>query len=148
MTKDTLVDAFSEKIEDSVIVVDTKENEDEVVLGDSLASSSLSNHLCENWHDFLKLVENRNSTLAALLRSGQPQAGPNGVATIKVYYRFHQEQLEQPKLKQIIEECGQMIVGDKIAFKFMLSAPPTEAEVLDVPSSTQSLETLAEEALM
>lgn len=148
MTKDTLVDAFSEKIEDSVIVVDTKENEDEVVLGDSLASSSLSNHLCENWHDFLKLVENRNSTLAALLRSGQPQAGPNGVATIKVYYRFHQEQLEQPKLKQIIEECGQMIVGDKIAFKFTLSAPPVEAEVVDVPASTQSLEILAEEALM
>lgn len=148
MVKDTLTDALLKKMEASPIVIDTKESKDEVVLGDSFTSNSLSNHLCENWHDFLKLVENRNSTLAALLRSGQPQAGPNGVATIKVYYRFHQEQLEQPKLKKIIEECGQMIVGDKIAFKFMLSAPPTEAEVLDVPSSTQSLETLAEEALM
>ncbi len=146
--KDISVDSSSEKIETSAIVVDVERSENELVIGDSLVSGSLSNHLCENWHDFLKLVEDRNSTLAALLRSGQPQAGPNGVATIKVFYRFHQEQLEQPKLKQIIEECGQIIVGDKIAFKFTLCTPPVEAEVVDVPTSTQDLETLAEEALM
>lgn len=134
-----LADDKVEVVEEAVV---------EEVVSDILSSDSLSNHLCKNWHDFLKLVENRNFTLAALLRSAQPQAGPNGVATIKVFYRFHQEQLEQPKLKQIIEECGQMIVGDKIAFKFTLSTPPVEAEVVDVPATTKSLESLAEEALM
>ncbi|KUK79892.1 MAG: DNA polymerase III, subunits gamma and tau [Microgenomates bacterium 39_7] len=116
------------------------------VVNDS--SHSLSESLCERWHDFLQMVEGKNSTLAALLRSGQPHSGPNGVAQVEVYYRFHQEQLEQPKLRKIIEDCGQKIVGDKISFKFILTSPPTTAEVVDVPAETKNLETLAEEVLM
>ena len=116
------------------------------VINDS--DQSLSESLCERWHDFLQMVEKKNSTLAALLRSGQPQSGPNGVAHVEVYYRFHQEQLEQPKLRKIIEDCGQKIVGDKISFKFVLTSPPTTAEIVDVPAETQNLETLAEEVLM
>ena len=114
----------------------------------AVCSDSHSQLLCQRWEDFLKAVEQRNSTLAALLRSSQPQAGENGEAQVKVFYRFHQEQLQQPKFRTIIEECGQTIVGDKILFKFVLMSPPSEAEVVDLPAQTQSLEALAEEVLM
>ena len=36
----------------------------------------------------------------------------------------------------------------KIKFKFVLTEPEAEAELLDVPAHTESLEALAEEALM
>lgn len=145
--KEIKAEAFTDAIEQ--LENDLSEEVEKVVVAQEVVvNSSLSNRLCEHWHDFLQLVESKNFTLAALLRSSQPQAGPNGVAEVKVYYRFHQEQLEQPKLKQIVEECGQIIVGDKIAFKFTLTSPPTEAEVVEVPSQTHKLEALAEEVLM
>ena len=109
---------------------------------------SLSKVLCDHWNEFLTKVEENNSTLAALLRSSKPQAGTNGIAQVMVYYRFHQEQLEQPKFKTIIEKCGSCIVGDKIKFQFVLTKPQTTPELVDIPANTQELEALAEEALM
>ena len=109
---------------------------------------SLSQKLTDHWEDFLKMVETKNTTLAALLRSGQCQAGPNGMAQINVFYSFHQEQLRQPKYRAIIEACGQNIIGDKIGFKFVLCEAPVAAELVDLSAKTESLENLAEAALM
>jgi len=145
--KEIKAEAFTDALEQ--LDSDIQEEQEAIVIAPEIAvNGSLSNHLCAHWPDFLQLVESKNLTLAALLRSSQPMAGSNGVAEVKVYYRFHQEQLEQPKLKQIVEECGQKIVGDKIAFKFTLTSPPTEAEVVEVPAQTHKLEALAEEVLM
>lgn len=109
---------------------------------------SLSSLICERWEELVKSVSQRNSTLGALLRSGKPKQGKNGTARIDVYYRFHQEQLQQPKFKSIIENCGQKIVGKRVAFKFVLVNPPNDAELVEVPAETQQLEALAEETLM
>jgi len=128
------------------------QKEEEVDLSSSVeymtSDDSLSSSLCERWDDFIKKVEVSNLTLAALLRSSQPKPGPNGVAEIRVFYRFHQEQLEQPKFRSIIEQCGESIVGGKIRFRFVLTEPQVEAELVDVPSHTKELESLAEEILM
>ncbi|HQM15998.1 MAG TPA: AAA family ATPase, partial [Candidatus Woesebacteria bacterium] len=113
----------------------------------SSLGGSLSSILCQHWAEFLNLVEAQNPTLAALLRSSQPQAGPNGTAQVNVYYRFHQEQLQQPKLLQIIEECGSKVVGNKIAFQFALVEPPVNGEVIDVAPQSSSLELIAQEVL-
>ncbi len=109
---------------------------------------SLSKVICERWEELVKSVSKHNSTLGALLRSGKPKAGKNGTARIDVYYRFHQEQLQQPKFKSIIESCGQKITGKRVAFKFVLVNPPKKAELLEVPAETEKLEALAEETLM
>ena len=128
------------------------QKEEEVDLSSSVeymtSDDSLSSSLCERWDDFIKKVEVSNLTLAALLRSSQPKPGPNGVAEIRVFYRFHQEQLEQTKFRSIIEQCGESIVGGKIRFRFVLTEPQVEAELVDVPSHTKELESLAEEILM
>ncbi len=109
---------------------------------------SLSQCLCSRWEDFLKMVEKNNSTLAALLRSSRPKVGENGIAEIMVFYRFHQEQLQLPKYKTIIESCGEKVVGDKIYFKFVLTEPEANADLVDVPVQTDTLEALAEDILL
>ncbi len=119
-------------------------NKSEVIVTDG----SLSKKLCKHWEDFLGLVQKRNSTLAALLRSSQPKSGSNGTAKINVFYQFHREQLQQPKFKALIEKCGEKIVGEKIGFKIVLSNTPTNADLVDVPAKTEKLEAIAKEALM
>jgi DNA polymerase III gamma/tau subunit len=110
--------------------------------------NTLSERLCNNWEEFINMVDSYNSTLAALLRSSKPKSGPNGTATLSVYYRFHLEQLQTPKYKAIINKCGSRIVGDKIGFNIVLDNPPTKAELVEVPARTKELEALAEETLM
>lgn len=122
---------------------DSKETE---IIADS--ADSLSQRMCDCWEDFLQLVQNRNHTLAALLRSSQPQSGKNGETKIGVYYQFHKEQLQQSKYRKIIEDCGQQLIGSKINFKIILKDLPSRANLVDVPAKTDSLEALAEEALM
>ncbi len=109
---------------------------------------SLSRKMCARWEEFLTLVQGRNSTLAALLRSGEPESGANGTTKIGVYYQFHKEQLQQPKFKKIIEDCGRQIVGTRIGFKVILRDLPPKADLVDVPAQTETLEALAEETLM
>ncbi len=113
-----------------------------------VTQGSLSQQLCQNWEKLITQVAARNTTLAALLRSGKPVAGDNGTAQINVFYKFHQEQLQQPKFKTIIEQCGQTVVGDKVQFEFVLAKTPQEAELVDVPAETESLETVAEQVLL
>jgi len=109
---------------------------------------SASQAICERWEELLRIVSEENITLASLLRSGKPKGGANGTAEVGVYYRFHQEQLQQPKFKNLIEKCGSQLLGSKISFKFVLANPPEKAELVDVPSHSSKLQTLAEETLM
>ncbi len=111
-------------------------------------NDSLSQIICDQWPKLINSVAEKNSTVAALLRSGKPTSGPNGTAKVKVFYSFHQEQLRQPKFKSLIEKCGSQLVGSKIRFKFILTNPPEKAELVDVPAKSEKLEALAEETLM
>ncbi len=102
--------------------------------------------LLEQWEKFVELVKDKNSSVAALLRSAKPLSSDKGKATIAVFYKFHKEQLQQPKFQKMIEECSQPMTGGPISFEFVLAdATPvtagTEAENKDVSS-------LAEELLM
>jgi len=77
--------------------------------------------LIERWEDFLSSVRLRNSSIEALLRSSKPISGEGGKAKIEVYYRFHQDQLQQPKFVQMIEECIVAVLGGKIVLEFTLA---------------------------
>lgn len=83
--------------------------------------------LLEKWTDFLEAVKARNSSIAAVLRSAKPFKAPNGVTQVAVFYKFHQEQLQQPKFRQLLDECVQTVVGAQIPFQFILAEP----ELLD-----------------
>jgi DNA polymerase-3 subunit gamma/tau len=103
--------------------------------------------LCEKWPEFVRAVGERNMTVAALLQSAQPLEGSLGSAKIQVFYKFHQEQLSQPKFLQLTDACVREISGGRIEIEYVLSQPPEQAEVMDAQID-EKLEKLATDALM
>jgi DNA polymerase III subunit gamma/tau len=77
--------------------------------------------LCSRWHEFVEFVREKNSTLAALLLSAQPLVGARGEVTIQVYYKFHQEQLSQPKIRSLLNELIFSIAGGYLEFRVVLA---------------------------
>lgn len=112
-----------------------------------------SQKLLQNWADFLKAVKAKNVTLEALLRSAKPIKGVNGTAEIAVYYKFHKEQLENPKFRNVIKECAISIAGGRVELEYQLSEMPTPskaASALELPSETapEDLAELAQEVFI
>lgn len=118
--------------------------------------------LVERWQDFVTAVANKNTGLAALLRSSTPEVTADSRISIGVYYRFHQEQLQQPKFLAILEACCSEILGSVVPFRFELaeqqvttvttnSSPELVLTAVPVESRTNqsnSLATMASEVLL
>lgn len=107
--------------------------------------------LLEQWQQFIDLVHGKNSSLGALLRSAQPLNAESGKATIAVFYKFHKEQLQQPKFLRMLDECLVPVAGGQIKLEFVLrDAPPAMTQVEESTSTTneQTLARLAEELLV
>lgn len=105
------------------------------------------NKLCEKWHHFVDLVAKDNSTIASLLRSAKPISGTIGEATIGVFYKFHQEQLMQPKFNALIQEFIKNIADGYLKINFILTKTPEKAELVEVDNN-ESLAQVVSQALM
>ncbi|MFZ1721608.1 MAG: DNA polymerase III subunit gamma/tau [Microgenomates group bacterium] len=103
--------------------------------------------LCKQWEQFAELVSEENSTVAALLRSAKPISGEQGSAIIRVYYTFHQEQLQEPRISAILNKPLSILCGGFVSLTFVKSDIPETAEILDV-SDASKLESLAAQALL
>jgi DNA polymerase III subunit gamma/tau len=114
---------------------------------ESLELNGDGNKLCEKWHNFVDLVAENNSTIASLLRSAKPMSGKVGLATIGVFYKFHQEQLTQPKFNALIQEFVKNIADGYLKLDFILTQAPAKAELVEV-NNTESLSQVASQALM
>lgn len=123
-----------------------------VVVSDNLrsVSSGDSAKLLSQWETFVDLVRMKNSSLAALLKSAQPLTAEPGTATIAVYYKFHQEQLQQPKFVKMIEECIEPLIGGRVKLEFILKEPTAASTTPSEQNSQKSdtLSSLAEELLV
>ncbi|MBU2543818.1 DNA polymerase III subunit gamma/tau [Patescibacteria group bacterium] len=106
-----------------------------------------SQKLIKNWSQLLAAVKLRNITLEALLRSAKPLKGINGTAQVRVFYKFHKEQLENAKFKALISECAIPIAGGVVEIEYELSQPPQSAELKE-SNEIQDLVALAEEVLI
>lgn len=76
--------------------------------------------LAEVWDDFLRAVEEKNLTLAAIMKSSKLIPDDNGVNKVGVYYKFHKLQLEQQKQMSILQNCGQDVAGGIPRFEFVI----------------------------
>lgn len=141
---------------DTIAISNLNQNFDDVALSTNKRASEVltsleldgdGNKLCEKWHSFVDLVAEDNSTLASLLRSASPISGKIGEATIGVFYKFHQEQLTQPKFNALIQEFVKNIADGYLKLDFILTQTPAKAELIEVDNS-ESLEQIASQALM
>lgn len=128
----------------------------EPVITETLATEVLADQdlqqlgqaLLTQWEKFLQLIEQRNSTLAALLRSGKPALTQDGIPQVGVYYKFHQEQLQQRKYMALIQDCAKDVVGATLPLRIALQQTPVGANLVEVVEPTANLTELAEEALL
>lgn len=85
--------------------------------------------LLASWPEFVSAVEQRNSTLAAFLRSAKPlPEESNGTAKVEVYYQFHKDQLMQPKCLDVLQQCAESMLGGRPGFEFVLALKQTESD--------------------
>lgn len=103
--------------------------------------------LYQQWQTFVSHVAETNFSLATLLKSAQPLSGETGKLTLGVYYKFHQEQLLQPKFTQQLNALITSNYGGPVQINCILSAQPSQAELTE-PTAADQLEKLATEALM
>ena len=141
---------------DSITIANfTSTSKDSISSADQRANEAIStlelngdgSKLCEKWHNFVDLVAKDNSTIASLLRSAKPISGKIGEATIGVFYRFHQEQLTQPKFNALIQEFVKSIADGYLKLDFILTQTPAKAELVEVDNN-ESLAQVASQALM
>lgn len=116
--------------------------------------------LIERWQDFVAIVATKNTGLATVLRMSSPTTTTDGRIEIGVYYRFHQEQLQQPRFLAILEACCREVVGTVLPFRFELTdqkqttlQSSSNAVLTAVPVTTSvtqesSLATMASEVLL
>lgn len=114
----------------------------------SVEMKDLGKTLMEKWDQFLKIVQLKNATVAALLRSSHPSISEEGIPEVSVYYKFHQEQLQQQKYMTLLSDCVRDLVGSALPLQVALRATPSTAQLVEIPNAPQQLSQLAEEALM
>lgn len=95
--------------------------------------------LLQQWEAFIELVTQKNSSVAALLRTAKPLSAEKGKVVVAVFYKFHQEQLEQPKFRQMIEECVVPMSGGRVTLEYILADPPTQSENTSLTSMAEEL---------
>lgn len=79
-----------------------------------------SHRLIEQWGEFVDKVGRINAKLATLFCSIKPVVAEKNKIILSVYYKFHQEQLMQPKVINLIEAVASDISGGLIQFEFQL----------------------------
>ncbi len=104
----------------------------------------------KNWSEFLNRVKRVNAHVVALLRSTKPAGFDGRLLTLEVFYRFHKEKLEEPKILAMLDKNMEEVVGKPISFKFVLAkreSKPTTAviasNVMDIREN--ELEKIAQE---
>lgn len=100
--------------------------------------------LLEQWDNFVDLVAEKNTTIAAVLRSAKPLETHAEEAKIAVFYRFHYEQLQQPRFQKIFQESAEPLTGGLTKLEFILQEGGSSHATDQVPSLTA----LAEQVLV
>lgn len=103
--------------------------------------------LLRNWTVFLDKLAVQNATVAALLRSAHPIEGSAGQITVKVFYKFHQEQLRATRFNQMIRSCAEEMLTGSLEFNFIVEEPIVATDLNDV-RDLGDLSSIASQALM
>ena len=95
----------------------------------------------KDWEKFLQKVKSVNVHVLALLRSSRPVDFDGVYLTLEVFYRFHKEKLEEPKIVMMLDNFMQEIISKPIKLKFVLAkkdkVPPrvvAKSNVIDIES--------------
>ena len=107
-------------------------SKDRMLIDSKKSSAKSLAKIEEKWGEFLNKVKPINAHLVALLRSSRP-ANFDGVnLTVEVFFRFHKEKLEEPKIRDLLVKVLDEVMGKSIKLSFILAqkqTPPPRAVV-------------------
>lgn len=123
-------------IEEQVKLIDKKKHK---AVGGKVKSMAQIETL---WGEFLSRMKPVNAHLVAILRSTKPLEFDGELLTLAVYWRFHKDKLEEPKILAIVEKVLSEVLGQKIHLKVDLASrldrPPevvSKSDVVEVENS-------------
>jgi len=146
-----------EKTEEKLEVLDSLAKSDDPVVSkqektskkDKKGQKSLA-AVQKNWGKFLDKVRPINTNVMAILRSTRPVEFDGVNLTLEVFYRFHKEKMEEPKILTMLEGILEETIGSPLRLKFILSKreaaapkPVLASDVVDV--GEEDLERIASE---
>ncbi|MCX6817157.1 MAG: DNA polymerase III subunit gamma/tau [Candidatus Beckwithbacteria bacterium] len=114
----------------------TTEKSGQKPLVNKLGKLSLETVL-EKWGQVLEAVRPHNHSLEALLKATKPAGFDGKCLNIQVFYKFHKEQLELDRYRQIIEETIAKVLAYPVTVKYYLgerksrSIVKTESEKIE-----------------
>jgi DNA polymerase-3 subunit gamma/tau len=97
-------------------------------------------HIKKGWDQLLSKLQPKNHSAAALLRSARPKNIVGNHLTIEVYYEFHRQRLETPKINLLVAETLEEVFGSKFRVGFELGAK--KIQVKNNQSQDQTTENL------
>jgi len=92
----------------------------------------------EKWADLLELVKPMNHSVCALLRACRPKQLEDNCLILEVFYRFHKDQLEQERNRQIIEEALEKLFSAPFRIRCQLGERPKTPPPPKLQTSTPS----------
>ncbi len=88
------------------------------------------------WGEFLAKVRPHNAHVVALLKSTRPSTFDGANLVLEVFFKFHKEKLEEPKIMNLLCEVLEEVLGRPVSLKFVLanreSRPTKTVTVSDV----------------
>lgn len=104
----------------------------------------------KKWDKFLDKVKPINAHVVALLRSTRPLSYKGSQLTLEVFYRFHKQKLEEPKIINMLDTVMADVMEKNIKLRFILADkdanPPKAVSKSDVVEiSNDDLEQVAQE---
>ena len=117
--------------------VDERRIENKVRKSNTSSNSSASAVQIEKkWDKFIGKIKPVNAHVVALLRSARPVDFDGSRLTVEVFYRFHKEKLEEPKIIRMLDAVMEDVMGTSVKFKFELAKsrvkPPRVVSKSDV----------------
>lgn len=92
---------------------------------DSLSRSEFSD-LSRSWSVVLEKIKPLNHSVGALLKSARPKKFDGQNLTLEVFYKFHKEQLELSKNRNLVEKVVAEVLGLPVRLKCVLGRKPTK----------------------
>jgi len=109
------------KIDEHVIMKqdEHKSRDERQIHGDSSDLLNLEK-LTSHWSDFIETLKPFNHSVAGVIRGARPKSVEDGVVTIEAFYKFHQERLSDPKVRDILANVLKKLFGAAVRVEVVL----------------------------
>lgn len=94
------------------------------------------------WPKILEQIKPHNHSVEALLKGCEPVSFSDNILTLKFFYKFHKERIEEPRNKELVEKVASQIAGAPIKTRCVLGEKNLPAENAEPSIETNSSDLL------